>query len=61
MEALAKSKCFRRGYDFTVGWGRTTSLIILITATSILNRQAQTDALSVRRKQNLKARDGINP
>jgi hypothetical protein len=53
MEAFAKFKCFRRGHDFTVDWGRIISLIILITATSFPNPQAQTGALSAHSKQNL--------
>jgi hypothetical protein len=54
MEALAKSKCFRRGHDFTGDWRMIIGLIILLTTTSFSNRQVQTGALSVHRKQNLK-------
>jgi hypothetical protein len=54
MEAIAKSKCFRRGHDFSGDWGRIISLLILITAISFSHRQAQTAALSARSKQNLK-------
>ncbi len=54
MEALAKSKCFRRGYDFTGDRRMIIGLIILLTTTSFSNRQVQTGALSVHRKQNLK-------
>lgn len=34
MKAFAKSKCFRRGHDFTGEWGRIIDLIILIIVTS---------------------------